>query len=282
MKDKKLIVLYVLMLIVGIALLFTKSTSEEKTSQNIPVQVTVKQEPKNEMEQITIAVAKRDIPQRTILTTDDYFFKTIEINPNSADKAKYITNAKQIHAYVTRNNIVSGTLLEHDFIASPSSQDFILLSLKPGNFMYPFKLSQADSYLIKNLHSGDLVDLYVFYGEETVAGRNNKENKYVSPSRDFISNRMKPIIVGKRVLLLESNTDKSTDYNIGKIQLELTNQEIKLVSTLMTNAQIFMYPSVFSGNVQDGLQLLSDKEKDWPLSNKDIFSPTQINRLRGN
>ncbi|WLS91113.1 hypothetical protein [Gilliamella apicola] len=152
--------------------------------------------------------------------------------------------------------------------------------------MFPFNLDPIDSYLMKNLKSGDLIDLYVFYGDETEKGANIKEDKLVSPSRDFVKNRLKPIIVGKKVLYFDRGEDElDKNYNknnVAQVQLELSNREIKLLRTLMTNSTIIMYPSTFKKNVEDGLRLLSDKEKNWPLSEKDIFSGTRINLLKGN
>ncbi|OTQ26714.1 hypothetical protein B6D02_10395, partial [Gilliamella apicola] len=81
----------------------------------------------------------------------------------------------------------------------------------------------------------------------------------------------------------EQEMDKSYNKNnVAQVQLELSNQEIKLLRTLMTNSTIIMYPSTFKKNVGDGLRLLKDKEKNWPLSEKDIFSGTRINTLKGN
>lgn len=288
MKDKKLVILYILMLIVGIALLFTKPTTEmpeTESNKNIENKIEVVEVPVNKtLEKITIAVARHDIQKSHILNADDYSFRTIEIDTEITDKNQYITNASQIDAYVAKNYIQADTLLLHDLFVSPANQDYVLFTLKPDHFMYPFSVPKSDNYLFENLHSGDLVDLYIFYGDETVTIRGGaSESKYVSPSRDFIANRIKPVIVGKRVLFFEKNeTQKNTEQSVGNIQIELNNQEIKLLSTLRANAKIIMYPSVFKNYVEDGLQLLGDKEKNWPLSDKEIFVPTQINRLRGN
>ncbi|MWN89516.1 hypothetical protein GQ597_02145 [Gilliamella sp. Pra-s65] len=287
MKQKKIIILYILMLFVGLALLFTKSSPTPVAEPVVQPQVEVKEKPKTE--NITVAVAKHDINKKTILTKDDYYFKSIEIAIGSNEKSKYIGDADEIDAYVTKNNISKDTIIESNFIASPNSEDYILLALKEGNYMFPFKLDQFDSYLVKNLKGGDLVDLYIFYSDEELANsnaKNYKESKLVSPSDDFIKNRIKPIIVGKKILYIDVGEEidqKFQKNDIGKIQLELSNQEIKLLRTLMTNSKIIMYPSTYERNIDDGLRLLSDKEKNWPLTDKAIFSKRkQINLLKGN
>ena len=283
MKDKKLIVLYLAMIVVGLALLFTKSAPPpvEQKEERIVAEPPKKEESKTEI--INVAVAKHDISKKTILTKDDYYFKSIEVAINK-ERPKFITETARIDAYVVKNNIAKDTVIEESLIASPNSEDYILLALKEGNFMFPFAIDPIDSYLMKNLKSGDLIDLYLFYGDETQT--NDRETKLVSPSRDFAKNRLKPIIVGKKVLYFdvgEEDLDKSYNKNkTAQVQLELSNQEIKVLRSLMTNSTIIMYPSTFKKNVENGLRLLSDKEKNWPLSEKDIFSGTRINTLKGN
>ena len=285
MKDKKLIVLYLAMIVVGLALLFTKSAPPpvEPKEERIVAEPPKKEEPKTEV--INVAVAKRDINKKTILTKDDYYFKSIEVAVNK-ERPKFVTEAAKIDAYVVKNHIAKDTVIEENLIASPNSEDYVLLALKEGNYMFPFSIDPIDSYLLKNLKSGDLIDLYVFYGDETEKGANIREDKLVSPSRDFVKNRLKPIIVGKKVLYFDRGEDElDKNYNknnVAQVQLELSNREIKLLRTLMTNSTIIMYPSTFKKNVEDGLRLLSDKEKNWPLSEKDIFSGTRINLLKGN
>lgn len=283
MKDKKLIVLYLAMIVVGLALLFTKSAPPTTPDDSVVVVEPPKmEEPKTEV--INVAVAKHNIDKKTILTKDDYYFKSIEVAVNK-ERPNFVTSASEIDAHVVKNHIAKDTIIEESLIASPNSEDYLMLALKDGNYMFPITIDPLDSYLIKNLKGGDLVDLYVFYGDETEKAANVREDKLVSPSRDFVKNRLKPIIVGKKVLFfdVEKEMDKSYNKNnVAQVQLELSNKEIKLLRTLMTNSTIIMYPSTFKKNVEDGLRLLSDKEKNWPLSEKDIFSGTRINLLKGN
>ncbi|MCO6538305.1 MAG: hypothetical protein J6569_10200 [Gilliamella sp.] len=292
MKQKKIIILYILMLVVGLALLFTKSSPEPVAEPIVQQPVQVKEEPKKEepkTEIITVAVAKRDISKRKILTKDDYYFKSIEVKIGSNDKSKYIGDATEIDAYVAKNNIAKDAFIENSFIASPNSEEYLLLAIKEGNYMFPFKLDQIDSYLLKNLKGGDLVDLYIFYSDDELSKfntKNYKEDRLVSPSDDFVKNRIKPIIVGKKVLYidLENKIDQNFQRKeAGQVQLELSNQEIKLLRTLMTNSTVMMYPSTYKQNIDDGLRLLNDKEKKWPLTDKAIFSKKkQLNLLKGN
>lgn len=289
MKQKKIIILYILMLFVGLALLFTKSSPEPVAEPIVQQPVQVKEEPKTEI--ITVAVAKRSISKSKILTKDDYYFKSIEVKIGSSDKSKYIIDATEIDTYVSKNNIAKDAFIERSFIAAPNSEEYLMSAIKEGNYMFPFKLNEIDSYLVKNLKSGDLVDLYIFYSDDEIAksntnSQNYKEDRFVSPSDDFVKNRIKPIIVGKKILYIDLGDtidQKFQSREVGQVQLELSNQEIKLLRTLMTNSTIMMYPSTYKQNVDDGLRLLNDKEKKWPLTDKAIFSKKkQINLLKGN
>ncbi|WP_085165971.1 hypothetical protein [Gilliamella bombi] len=292
MKQKKIIILYILMLVVGLALLFTKSSPEPVAEPIVQQPVQVKEEPKKEepkTEIITVAAAKRSISKSNILTKDDYYFKSIEVKIGSNDKSKYISDATEIDSYVAKNNIAKDAFIESSFIASPNSEEYLLLAIKEGNYMFPFKLDQIDSYLVKNLKSGDLVDLYIFYSDDEITKsntKNYKEDRLASPSDNFVKNRIKPIIVGKKILYIDLGStidQKFQRKDVAQVQLELSNQEIKLLRTLMTNSTVMMYPSTYKQNVDDGLRLLSDKEKKWPLTDKAIFSKKkQINLLKGN
>ncbi|WLS91114.1 SAF domain-containing protein [Gilliamella apicola] len=111
MKDKKLIVLYLAMIVVGLALLFTKSAPPpvEPKAEPIVAEPPKKEEPKTEI--INVAVAKRDISKKTILTKDDYYFKSIEVAINR-ERPNYITEPAKLDAYVVKNHIAKDTVIE--------------------------------------------------------------------------------------------------------------------------------------------------------------------------
>lgn len=287
MKDKKLMILYILMLVIGLGLLFTHSSSDEPEPVVAPP-VTVAPPPKT-TEFITVAVANNNIEKRKILTDSDYSFKSIEINLNDFDKSKYVGNALGIEGYISKNNIQKGTLIENSFIASPNSQEFISLSLDEGSYMFPFSISKEDSYLINNLKTGDLIDIYVLYGTENGNSNTSDQQVIVSPppKRSFQLSALKPIIVGKRILFItnELSTDGNnakSESTTGQINLALSNEEIKIIRTLRESATIVLYPSTYNKPVEEGMYLLSDEEKDWPLSDEQIFNRQPITKLRGN
>lgn len=289
MKNKKLIILYILMLLIGLALLFTGSSDappvEPQPKEVVEVIVAPPAKPVTEM--VNVAVAKKDIPSHTILKEKDYYFKTIEVNIDTFDKSKYILDTKEIEHYVAKSNIQKESLIPKNLIASPYSEDYRILTLKKGEFIFPVEIAKQDIYLLKNLHVGDLIDIYVLYGlEKDNVGANIDNANVISPSRNFSNTSIKPIIAGKKILHIETSDSKYSFENntttLGRIDLILTNEEIKLVRTLMTNSIVMFYPSTFNESFDKGLFLLADKEKTWPESKQQIFNRTPISRLRGN
>ncbi|WP_392560893.1 hypothetical protein RHO12_06720 [Orbus sturtevantii] len=276
MKDKKLIILYVLMLVIGFTLLF--SNSSPKTENQI-AEAQAEKTPLTEM--VTIAVAKRDIPARTIITPADYYFKTIEVTKRDFDKTQYVLTSSQINQHVVKNNIEEGTMIQHNFVASPNSREYLTLSLKAGEYIFPIDIEKEDAYLLNNLKTGDLIDIYVVYGVEQSSNRNDNEITLTSPSRNFSKTNIKPLIMSKKILFIE-NEMVNTKQNLGRINLALSNDEIKLVRTLMTNSTIVVYPSTFTQSLDDGMIMLGEQEKGWPLSERQILNYKQINKLRGN
>ena len=284
MKNKKLIILYILMLLIGLALLFTGS-SDEQPQQPKEVEVIVSPPPKPLTEMVNVAVAKTDISSQTILKERDYYFKTIEVNIDTFDKAKYILDKEEIENYVAKNNIQKESLIQKNLIASPYSEDYRTLTLKKGEFIFPIEIAKEDVYLLKNLHVGDLIDIYILYGfEKQNYTRNDENNSFISPSPNFSNTSIKPVIAGKKILHIEDSDTKYSYDNkaLGRIDLILTNEEIKLIRTLMTNSKVILYPSTFNESFDKGLFLLAEKEKTWPESRQQIFNRTPISRLRGN
>lgn len=281
MKDKKMIILYVMMLVVGFALLLTNSSTEKQTqvaSEETNTTVVAKTDVP---EIITVAIANSDISKGTILTSRDYAFKNIEVN-KSFDKNKYVSMSSQIDTYVIKNNIASGTLIERSFIVSPQHSEYISFALENGTYLFPFILNEEDIYLTKNLSNGDLIDIYVFYGVEQSSSRSGDTQTYVSPSRAFLSSNIKPIIVGKKILFTEDTASNSNNKKeTSRIYVALTDQELKLVRTLMTNATLFIYPSIFNENMTDDINALDDEERTWPVSEQRIFNQRPVSKLRG-
>ncbi|WP_392564691.1 hypothetical protein RHO13_04535 [Orbus wheelerorum] len=281
MKDNKLIILYILMLVIGFILLFSNSSSSTE-DKIIEAQTETHTDKGSLTEMVTVAVAKTDIPARTIITPANYYFKTIEVNKQDFNKSQYIFASKQIDEFVAKNNIEKESLIQHKFLASPNSPEYLSLSLKTGEYIFPIDIAKEDTYLLNNLKTGDLIDIYVAYSSEQSSNIQNSDGvTLVSPARNFLTTKIKPLIVSKKILFIENETNNEKQQ-LGRINLALSNDEIKLVRTLMTNATIILYPSNFTQSLDDGMIMLSEQEKGWPLSERQILNYKKINMLRGN
>ena len=131
MRNKRIIILYIIMLVIGLALLFTNRSDEKEVvvaPPKIETDIPVSRKPVTEM--VNVAVAKTDIQLRTIIKPKDYYFKTIEVNIETFDKSKYIFDPNEINDYVVKTNIQRESLIEKSLIASPYSEEFRTLSLK--------------------------------------------------------------------------------------------------------------------------------------------------------
>ncbi|AJA45154.1 pilus assembly protein CpaB [Frischella perrara] len=277
MRNKRIIILYIIMLVIGLALLFTNRSNEKEAvvaPPKVETDLPVSTKPVTEM--VNVAVAKTDIQLRTIIKPKDYYFKTIEVNIETFDKSKYIFDPSEINDYVVKTNIQRESLIEKSLIASPYSEEFRTLSLKKGEFIFPIDIAKADSYLLKNLRIGDLIDIYIVFGFEP-----NNADSVISPGRNFSTTNIKPIVAGKKILFIQDEMNNNGKFSNGRIDLILTNEEIKLVRTLMTNSTVILYPSSFNESFDKGMFILADKEKSWPESNQQIFNKTPISRLRG-
>ena len=277
MRNKRIIILYIIMLVIGLALLFTNRSNEKEVvvaPPKVETDIPVSRKPVTEM--VNVAVAKTDIQLRTIIKQKDYYFKTIEVNIETFDKSKYIFDPSEINDYVVKTNIQRESLIEKSLIASPYSEEFRTLSLKKGEFIFPIDIAKADSYLLKNLSIGDLIDIYIVFGFEP-----NNADSVISPGRNFSTTNIKPIVAGKKILFIQDEINNNGKFSNGRIDLILTNEEIKLVRTLMTNSTVILYPSSFNESFDKGMFILADKEKSWPESTQQIFNKTPISRLRG-
>lgn len=274
------------MLIIGFILLFTSTSSNQeppKKQEGEPIAA----QPKEVFQYVTVAIALNDIHKGKIFTADDYVFKNIEVKKGTFNESKYISNASEINSYAAKNNVQQGTMIEKNFVASPVSLEFITLSLNEGFYLFPFEITYEDNYLIKNLRGGDRVDIYVIYSLEQNSDKSGNISISSPPNKNFLSANIKPIIVGKDILYIDNKQGTNEPKNNNRkdnslIYLSLSNEEVKLVRTLMDHASLILYPSTSKQHIEDSLYLLGEKERGWPLSDKKLFNQKQVSKLKGN
>jgi pilus assembly protein CpaB len=280
--NKKLTILYIIMILVGISMLFViGSQSPSSNGGNasngqetaLPVQI---------KEHITVIEALHDLSAGSILTAADYQAKTIEVYEDSDDKNQYSLTYSNINEYGLNLSVKKGSYIPMSALVPPSaSNDYIKMLLQEGMLVYPFLLTKTDQYLIDNMKSGDMIDIYLIYG----AGGGNygqRTVELISPSNNFLKTRMKPIIINRRLLRIQppggaENLVSGEETEGTVLFIELSQSEVKLVKSLEGNAKLFLFPSIGGADVGHSSEILVDDEAVWPVTDAQIFSTDSFN-----
>jgi pilus assembly protein CpaB len=280
--NKKLTILYVIMILVGIIMLFViGSQSPSSNGENAPSgQKTAL--PEKIKEHITVIEALHDLSAGSILTAADYQAKTIEVYEDSDDRGKYSLTFSDINEYGVSLSIKKGSYIPMEALIPPSaSNEYVKMLLQEGMLVYPFQLTKTDKYLIDNMKSGDMIDIYLIYG----AGGGNygqRTVELISPSNNFLKTRMKPIIINRRLLSIQppggaENFVSGEEIEGTVLFIELSQSEVKLVKSLEGNAKLFLFPSIGGADVGNTSEILVDDEAVWPVTDAQIFSTDSFN-----
>lgn len=280
--NKKLTILYVIMILVGIIMLFViGSQSPSSNGENAPNgQKTAL--PEKIKEHITVIEVLHDLSARSILTAADYQAKTIEVYEDSEDRAKYSLTFPDINEYGVSLSIKKGSYIPMEALIPPSaSNDYVKMLLQEGMLVYPFQLTKTDKYLIDNMKSGDRIDIYLIYGADG-GNYGQRTVELISPSNNFLKTRMKPIIINRRLLSIQppggtENFVSGEEIEGTVLFIELSQSEVKLVKSLEGNAKLFLFPSIGGADVGNASEILVDDEAVWPVTDAQIFSTDSFN-----
>lgn len=280
--NKKLTILYIIMILVGISMLFVIGSQTPPTNENYTSDKEIPSPPVGIKEHITIIEALRDLTAGSILTSSDYQAKTIEVYEDSDDKNQYSLTYPEINEYGLTLSVKKGAYIPMSALLAPSaSNEYIKMLLHEGMLVYPFHLTKTDKYLIDNMKSGDMIDIYLIYGiENGNYGQNTVE--LISPSNNFLKTRMKPIIINRRVLRIQPPDGTKNFIGSEKTEgtilfIELSQSEVKLVKSLEGNAKLFLFPSIGDADIGQSSEILFDDEAVWPVTDAPIFSTDSFN-----
>lgn len=264
--------------IIGMALYFFAGSKPEVATPP-DVQAQQEKEPAIPTETITVAVANSDLEKGTKLTASDFKLKTLTITEAGHERETYAV--ENVENWMIKSDIASGSYIPVSALAEPGSEEYILMSARPGSIVYGFSIKNSDSYLFANTKPGEGVDIYLSYHLRSEV----KDNGSVSitpttESSDAINGRhFKIIMKNKKVLAinkLNSNGLKSFDEDPlkkeGYVLLELTPDEVKTLKGL-DGAKLYIFPG--QSDVEKlGTQhsALVGNEGQWPIDNRDILS----------
>lgn len=261
---RKLVIIYILMILVGIVGIFIFSNNAPDTD----VQPLTQTKEEVKLVEVQNVVLVKDLPRGTILTTDDYRINTIKKNENEVTSAerKAMTGLESIVGWALKSDMSKDAVLTINNVAQPGTNDYFELFLMPGNVVYTFTLQSNENYLLDNVKTGTGVDIYLIYGREV--GRDLKDN-IVSPPSSVTGRSLKKVIANKRVLAINKAKRKEKDgiYTIAEgsqVIVELNNDDVKILRGLETGTKLALFPA--ADNEQQELtldSLLKLPESNW-------------------
>lgn len=174
MNKKYALIINIAMLVVGligILIYFAINKKPAVVVQAPPVVEQQVKEPEVIKENITVAVAQKDLKKGKLLNTEDFVLKTLNIPEGSNEKDLYAIS-KNIDSWMTGNDITAGSYIPKESLIEPGSEQYVAMSVRPGNIVYGFSIKQTDSYLFTNAHAGEGLDIYLSYNLMKITNEN--------------------------------------------------------------------------------------------------------------
>lgn len=298
-------VISIVLILVGIVGIYFVSQSGGPA----PVQVdpVVVEQPKIRDENISVAVAKRDLAGKTVLTLDDFTIKVISVPEKSPEKAQFsVAGLGSLANWALSAPVEEGSNIPVSLLVKPGTSEYISMFLQPGSVIYSFTIPPSDYYIFDNLNVGEYVDIYLAYD------RNPASGDVSSPGNrpNITDMRLKPIMANKRVLAVtpslaaskrkQTNTNQNVIDGDDRVVVELTDQDVKILKTLDGKAKFIVFPSVPAEviaeriNARKALEenpelegntdsvLTNNELHNFPVSNEELFAGTTVvKRIQG-
>jgi len=280
MNKKYALIINIAMLVVGLIgiLIYFAINKKPVVVQAPPVVEQQVKEPEVIKENITVAVAQKDLIKGMRLTKGDYILKTISVPEGSDEKKLY--HVSDIDSWMVGNEIAAGSYVPVDALIIPGSDEYISMSVKPGNIIYGFSITQSDSYLFTNAHAGEGLDIYLSYNLRTVTNENGgvSATPTVNTSNDINDRHFKLLLKNKKILSIQSSnaTSKVVQQNPlkneGYVLVELTPAEVRTLKGL-DDAKLYIFPTTEGLAKPDfSHSVLVGDEGQWPIDNRNILS----------
>ncbi|HDG1702334.1 TPA: hypothetical protein PFE33_004707, partial [Kluyvera ascorbata] len=171
MSKKYVLIINIAMVIIGILGLSFYFLMEKKAAVK-PQQVQQLQKietPSAPTENITVAVAQKDLTKGMRLTGGDFKLVTLNIAEGS-DEKNSLSIVDSIDSWMINSDIAAGAYIPKAALVEPGSDEYITMSATPGSIVYGFSIKNSDSYLFTNAHAGGGLDIYLSYNLRTTVG----------------------------------------------------------------------------------------------------------------
>jgi len=277
MNKKYTLIINIAMLVVGligILIYFAINKKPAVVVQAPPVVEQQIKEPEVIKENITVAVAQKDLKKGTLLSAEDFILKTLNILEGSNEKKLYGIETN-INNWMIGNDITAGSYLPKESLIEPSSEQYVALAVRPGNIVYGFSIKQADSYLFTNAHAGEGLDIYLSYNLMKITHENGdvSTTPTVNTTDEINDRHFKLLMKNKKILFIKSNSIKDNPLtNEGYVLVELTPAEVRTLKGL-DDAKLYIFPTTENMTQLDfAHSVLVGNEGQWPIDNRDILS----------
>lgn len=282
MSKKYTLIINIAMVIIGILGLSFYFLMERKAAVK-PQQVQQIQQveaPAVPTENITVAVAQKDLTKGMRITGGDFKLVTLNIAEGSDEKNR-ISIADSIDSWMINSDIAAGAYIPKAALVEPGSEEYITMSATPGSIVYGFSVKQSDSYLFSNAHAGGGLDIYLSYNLRTTVGNSGdtKTTPTINTDDDINSRHFKLLMKDKKILAISSTNmnmkgvgQNNPLKNEGYVLVELTPAEVRILKGL-DGARLYIFPTTTNlANADLTHSVLVGDEGQWPIDNRDILS----------
>ncbi|MGL4485589.1 MAG: tight adherance operon protein [Yersinia sp. (in: enterobacteria)] len=220
-------------------------------------------EPKKENEvDIVLAQSIRDLASGTLLTQNDYALKAITVPETSELIKNNISDSKDINSHLLKTNLLAGSYIIKELLASPDSDEFNRFSLQQGKVVYKFDIKQHDNYLLDALQVGDMLafQLRVLETDKNKGLENgtaiNTKDLSDRKSQTYSLNKIIPAMRIIRIKkysadeLSEKNNknQKTEELLTGYIAVIIKTEELDIIHLAEKSGDTFLIPStILSG-----------------------------------
>ncbi|WP_312655810.1 hypothetical protein [Kluyvera ascorbata] len=280
MSKKYTLIINIAMVIIGILGLSFYFLMEKKAAVK-PQQVQQIQQveaPAVPTENITVAIAQKDLTKGMRITGGDFKLVTLNIAEGS-DEKNSLSIVDSIDSWMINSDIAAGAYIPKAALVEPGSDEYITMSATPGSIVYGFSIKNSDSYLFTNAHAGGGLDIYLSYNLRTTVGNSGdtRTTPTINTDNDINSRHFKLLMKDKKILAISStnmkNVGKSNPLkNEGYVLVELTPAEVRILKGL-DGARLYIFPTTANLTENDLTHsVLVGDEGQWPIDNRDILS----------
>lgn len=251
MNRKFILLCSILIIAIGVTGILMGTVDDKKITNNFSAS--------NKEKDVTIILAQAttDLSLGTLLTHTDYTIKKITVPPSSELIKNDISENAIINSYLLKTNILEGSYITKDMLASPDSDEFSYLSLQKGQVIYKFDIKQQDDYLLNTLNVGDTLS---FQLRTLETDRNKGMEHGTTINTKSINDRKRQtyslnrIIPDMRIIRIKkystselseknNNKQKTEDILVGNIAVIIKTKELNLIHIVEKSGDILLVPS---------------------------------------